>query len=224
MKLRLNIIIIIISLNSFAQNTYYKVNGGDIIDEIEYNEIKEKYLKYGKIEEINLKSIEKNDSIINYIKIGNVITTREGTDPWIETKKLIGTKFPIEIFFNKESKKFSTNYLEGKPTLINFWFTRCKPCIDEISTLNKLKLKYGDKVNFISITFESSKKVNKFLKKNEFIYEHITNSKNQIQALNIGGYPTSLILDKNGIVKIVTPIITEYEIKGIEICIDILLQ
>ena len=36
MKLRLNIIIIIISLNSFAQNTYYKVNGGDIIDEIEY--------------------------------------------------------------------------------------------------------------------------------------------------------------------------------------------
>ena len=100
MKLRLNIIIIIISLNSFAQNTYYKVNGGDIIDEIEYNEIKEKYLKYGKIEEINLKSIEKNDSIINYIKIGNVITTREGTDPWIETKKLIGTKFPIEIFFN----------------------------------------------------------------------------------------------------------------------------
>ena len=148
MKLRLNIIIIIISLNSFAQNTYYKVNGGDIIDEIEYNEIKEKYLKYGKIEEINLKSIEKNDSIINYIKIGNVITTREGTDPWIETKKLIGTKFPIEIFFNKESKKFNTNYLEGKPTLINFWFTRCKPCIDEISTLNKLKLKYGDKVNF----------------------------------------------------------------------------
>ena len=41
MKLRLNIIIIIISLNSFAQNTYYKVNGGDIIDEIEYNEIKD---------------------------------------------------------------------------------------------------------------------------------------------------------------------------------------
>lgn len=225
MKLKQNSILLIIffSAISFAQNKYYVVNGGKIIDEKNYNEIKNNIAKYGKIEELNLKIMKKNDSIINYIKLGNLITTHDGIDPWFETKKFIGTKFPIEKYLNNESINFKNDYLEGKPTLINFWFTKCPPCIKELQTLNKLKAKYGDKVNFISITFENKKTVAKFLKKHEFTFEHITNSKKQISELNIAGYPTSIILDKNGIIKVVTPEITDYQINDIETCIEVLL-
>lgn len=132
-------------------------------------------------------------------------------------------KFPIEKYITNNSKNFKNDYLEDKPTLINFWFTRCPPCIEELPTLNKLKEKYGDKVNFISITFDCQKAVDEFLKKYEFKFEHIPNSKKQIDELNIEGYPISLILNKDGIIKIVTSEITEYEIKDLETSINILL-
>jgi len=226
MKVKLNVIpalLLFFSSNLFAQTTYYKVNGGNSIDVKKYEEIKNNLAKEGKIEELNLKTTQEKDSIIHYVKLGNLSTTPDGIDPWSETKKFIGTKFPIEKYINNDSKNFKNDYLEGKPTLINFWFTRCPPCIEELPTLNKLKEKYGDKVNFISITFDSQKAVDEFLKKFEFKFEHIPNSQKQIDELNIEGYPISLILSKDGIIKIVTSMITEYELKDLETSINILL-
>lgn len=226
LKLKTNVISVLLlffSASLFAQNIYYKVNGGNIIDEKSYQKIKNDFAKKGKIEEFNLKIVENKDSIINYVKLGNLVITPDGIDIWGETKKFVGTKFPIEKYVNDDSKNFKSDYLEGKPTLINFWFTRCPPCIEELPILNKLKEKYGDKVNFVSITFDSQKAVDKFLKKHEFKFKHILNSKKQISELKISGYPTSLILDKNGIIKILTPEITNYDMKNIEASIDVLL-
>jgi thiol-disulfide isomerase/thioredoxin len=226
MKSKLNgtiVLLLIVNANCFAQNAFYKVNGGKIIDEKNYTEYKENLVKKGKIEEFNLKTISKNDSIINYVKLGNLITTPDGYDPWGETKNFIGTKFQIEKFINNNSQNFKNDYLEGKPTYINFWFTRCPPCIEELPTLKKLKEKYENKVNFISVTFDNQDAIDVFLKKYEFNFKHITNSKKQIEELNISAYPTSLILDKNGIVKIVTGEITEYDLKDVETILNILL-
>lgn len=225
--MKINIVILIIFLLNapiFAQNTYYKVNGEKAIDNNEYKALKDKYAPYGKVEEFNLKTVEKGDSIIHYIKLGHSVITSGGADPWSATKKFVGTKFSIEKYTDTNSKKFESNYLEGKPTLINFWFTKCPPCIKELPLLNQLKEKYGDRVNFIAITFDDQKTVEKFLKKHQFDFKHIYNSKKQIEELNIAGYPTSLILDENGIIKIVTPMIHELEIKNIETSLDILLE
>lgn len=223
-KLKVTILLLfIVNANCFAQNIYYQVNGGKAIDEKNYTELKENLSNLGKIEVFNLKIISKKDSIINYLKIMNLTTTPDGYDPWGETKKFIGTKFQIEKFVNNNSQNFKNDYLEGKPTFINFWFTRCPPCIAELPTLKKLKEKYGNNVNFISITFENQDAVNVFLKKYEFNFEHITNSEKQIEGLNISGYPTSLILDKNGVIKIVVPEVTEYDLKDVETILNILL-
>lgn len=217
------LLLFIVNANCFAQNIYYKVNGGKTIDEQNYTELKENLSNQGKIEVFNLKTISKKDSIINYLKIMNLTTTPDGYDPWGETKKFIGTKFQIEKFVNNNSQNFKNDYLEGKPTFINFWFTRCPPCIAELPTLKKLKEKYGNNVNFISVTFENQDAVNVFLKKYEFNFKHITNSEQQIEELNISGYPTSLILDKNGVIKIVVPEVTEYDLRDVETILNILL-
>ncbi|MFY0483882.1 TlpA family protein disulfide reductase [Flavobacterium sp. PLA-1-15] len=114
------------------------------------------------------------------------------------------------------------DYLDGKPTFINFWFTRCPPCIEELPLLNKLKAKYGDKVNFISITFDDKKKVDDFLKKHKFDYMHITDSEKQIDALNISGFPTNMILDKDGVIRTLNGAVNEFQIKQIETVLDVL--
>jgi thiol-disulfide isomerase/thioredoxin len=102
-----------------------------------------------------------------------------------------------------DGKQISLNDLKGKPTLVNLWFTSCAPCIEEMPVLNEIKTKYGEKFNFLSITFDSEIMVKKFLEKHKFEFAHIVNSKKLTEKLGFEGYPVNLFLDKNGIVKII---------------------
>lgn len=204
---------------TFAQKTYYKINGAKPVTENVYKEEKEKITKGGQLEELLLKTETKKDSIINTVRIGIISTTPDGFDPYGETKKYIGTKFHIEKLVNDNHKNFKENDLLGKPTFINFWFTRCPPCIEEIPLLNKMKEKFGDQVNFITISFNDKKTIDEFVKQQPFNFKHIYNAKRQIDDLKISAYPTSLILDKNGIVKFVFGEVT-YDVKDIDVILE----
>jgi cytochrome c biogenesis protein CcmG/thiol:disulfide interchange protein DsbE len=93
--------------------------------------------------------------------------------------------------------------LKGKPTLINFWFTSCAPCIAEMDALNEIKKQFGNKVNFIAITYNTKEIVNDFLKTKQFDFTHIVEAFNEIDFWKISSYPRNVFLDKNGkVVKI----------------------
>lgn len=119
-------------------------------------------------------------------------------DPYVDFSFV---KNPIS-FKNKVLKDLNNstvemNKFQGKPTLINFWFTRCAPCIDEMPILKKLMEKYKDQVNFIAVTFEDQAKVKQFLENNEFHFLHFIDAKKLTDELNIQGYPSNFILDKD---------------------------
>lgn len=211
--------LLLVSLNSFAQKTFYIINGDQPVNEKDYQERKKSTAKRGKLEELMLKTKKAEDSIIHYVTLTTLSTTADGFDPYGETKKYIGTRFQIEKFSNEKQKNFDKNYLNGKPTFINFWFTRCPPCIDEIPSLNQLKEKYKGKVNFITISFNDKKTIDEFLKQQPFHFQHISDSKKQIDELKISAFPTNLILDKNGIVKFVYGEVT-YDLKDIEVIFE----
>lgn len=220
MKTRiLAISLLFLSIHSFAQKTYYKINGGNAVDETKYLAEKEKITKTGILEELLLKTEKKENSIIHIVKLGMLSTTPDGFDPYGETKKYIGTRFEIEKFITENNKKFDKDFLNGKPTFINFWFTKCPPCIEEIPFLNKLKEKFDGKANFITISFNDKKTIEEFIKQQPFNFTHIPNAKNQIHELNISAFPTSLILDKNGIVKFVFGEVSD-DVKDIEIIFE----
>lgn len=212
-----------ISLSTYAQTMYYKINGDKPVDKTSYLKRKATTSKSGKLEELLLKTEKKKDSVIQYIRLTTISTTPDGFNPYGETKKYIGTRFQIEKFLNKNQKNFDKNFLSGKPTFINFWFTKCPPCIEEIPLLNELKAKFEDKANFITITFNDDKTIEEFMKNQPFNFQHIPNSKKQIDELKISAFPTNLILDKNGIVKFVYGEIT-YDVKDIEMIFEGLIE
>ena len=217
------IFLLSLNLNSFAQKTYYRINGNKPVNENSYNERKKSTEKEGKLEELFLKTKKTEDSIIHFVRLATVSTTPDGFDPYGETKKYIETRFQIEKFANEKQKNFDKNFLDGKPTFINFWFTKCPPCIKEIPLLNKLKEQYKGKANFITISFNDKKTIDEFLKEQPFNFQHITDSKKQIDELKISAYPTNLILDKNGIVKFVFGEVS-YDIQEIEMIFEGMLQ
>ncbi|MCF6279674.1 MAG: TlpA family protein disulfide reductase [Flavobacteriaceae bacterium] len=177
--------------------TYYKLPNGKIFTTEEYNDVKKDISKRGKITETIISTTEKKDSIIKFVKT----TFTPNIDPHAKAKTYIGKKLPFKSLTDLNGKNFNLKSLNGKPSLINFWFTTCIPCIDEMPILNSIKDHYGDSVNFISITFETDEKVKKFLKKYEFNFTHFPNSKKEIDVFGNKSYPLNVFLDKNGIVK-----------------------
>ncbi len=92
-----------------------------------------------------------------------------------------------------------------KITIFDFWYTSCLPCIKAIPHLNKLKEKYGDKIDIIGInatekTEKQKDKIDAFLKRTPMNYPILLVDKIPVQY-NIQSYPTLYILDKNGKVK-----------------------
>ena len=200
MKSIITLALIITSAIVSAQNVYYQGSNGKILSEASYTTMKDKLSKTNKIEEEITATRTATDSVIKTVKLTFTPLNTEGTvfDPYAGFKKKKGQHFPIEQFKTPNGKNYKATALNGKPTFINFWFTHCPPCIAEIPNLNNLKAKFGNKVNFISITFDEAETVKKFLAKTPINFEHITNSKPQLTEMGIEGYPMNLLLDKNG--------------------------
>lgn len=212
MKNLLIIILLISSYCCFGQTTYYTTNGKNRITKAQVDSIgkgisKKATEKLGRklyanaqIQEI----IEKKDSIIKKITFKLDENKVEGE---VAYKRLMEHLFDKELpSFNLETltgNNFYSKLLKGKPTMINLWFTKCPPCIDEMPFLNELQKKYKDKVNFISITYENKEDVDNFLKKHPFTFKHLVNSKKYIDSLELQAYPLNVFLDENGIVKYV---------------------
>lgn len=183
-----------------AQNIYYQGPNGKIISQEQYEKLKENLSKNSKVEEIITSTRTPKDSIIKVVTLKTTPIDSDGPaiNPFEVHEKKIGQHFVIEKFKTKKGKNYSKIALNGKPTFINFWFTRCPPCIAEIPNLNSLKNKYGNKVNFIAITFDDEAKVKEFLSKKDINFEHITDAKQQLKDMEIEAYPMNFLLDKNG--------------------------
>ena len=121
----------------------------------------------------------------------------------------IGQKLPKFELSLLNGSKLDSESLRGKPTLINFWFSSCSPCIEEMPLLNEIRKKIGDEANFISITFQNSEDVSDFLTRTDFNFIHAVDSKEYIKEFGFFGYPKTLILDKNLIITAIEKMILE---------------
>jgi len=101
-------------------------------------------------------------------------------------------------------QKFQLKRMKGKVIVLNFWFTHCIPCIEELPALNKLVKAYRNKdVVFFGITYDNVKTLKSdFLPKYKFDFNIVSDSKSITEQFS-AGYPTTYIIDKNGIVKAV---------------------
>jgi len=77
-----------------------------------------------------------------------------------------------------DGKQYTLSGLKGKVVVMNFWFTKCKPYVDEMPGLNKIVEKFENNKNLIFLAFSWNKKIDigSFLKKRSFLYNIIPES------------------------------------------------
>lgn len=147
------------------------------------------------------KTITRSDSTIyEYMLFGN--PTREAVLAHQQKlSALVGKPLPPFTLADLQGKLVSSKSLLGKPVVLNLWFTSCVPCIGEMPTLNRIRNEKAQSgVVFIAVTFDNKEKVQAFLKKQPFAFQHLVGAKQYCTQFT-SGYPTTLFVDKSGIIR-----------------------
>lgn len=119
-----------------------------------------------------------------------------------EVKKMKGKPFPEFSLTALDGTTYSKQDLKGKILLVNFWFSRCTPCVKEMPEMNEMvQIFEGEDVVFLAPTFDDSEKVNKFLSKRDFEYEIIPDVKDFCLEMNVRSYPTHFVVNREGIIE-----------------------
>ena len=205
-------LIFISFVNVHSQTNYYTFQG-DIYNEASFREkltsIEEIYgaqgnYKYTKANYKVRSTRVKQDSIIQEVEVMLSQSNSAPLDINVGVNGLINKPLPdfqLQDLANSVKSKESYN---DKITLINLWFTSCPPCIAEIPYLNDLKKQYEDRVNFVAITFENKDKIETFLNKKPFDFEHLVGGSSYLkQDLKTNTYPKLVFIDKKGTVRFV---------------------
>jgi thiol-disulfide isomerase/thioredoxin/Fe-S-cluster-containing hydrogenase component 2 len=99
---------------------------------------------------------------------------------------------------------------KGKVTILNFWYTECTPCKKELPHFSEVKDEYGDEINMIIIHSNDGTTapymVQDCIDENGWdssymLFTHDTSEANVFyQITNSASFPTTVILDANGVI------------------------
>lgn len=115
-------------------------------------------------------------------------------------KQMKGQPFPTYELTTMNGEVISSEDTKGKFVLFNFWFSKCRPCIEEMPELNELVNEYKDNENvvFLAPTFDDDLLVSKFLNRFQFDYKIVPDVKDFCLELNVRSYPTHFIVNPDG--------------------------
>lgn len=106
-------------------------------------------------------------------------------------------------FQDGNGKITALSELKGKVVFINFWATWCPPCIEEMPSINELKTKFAENDNIVFLMVDvdgKHKKAQDFMVKRKLdLPVYVPHSEIPKDYL-AGAIPTTIILDKNGMV------------------------
>jgi thiol-disulfide isomerase/thioredoxin len=127
---------------------------------------------------------------------------------------LKGDPRPAAPRVNSQSPDFTLNNLSGeqirlserhgKPVIVNFWATWCGPCVLEMPNLEKYYEKYPGQFDILAVNADEEKyRVESFVKDMRITFNILLDPGGAIEArYQVSAYPTSFILDKEGIIRI----------------------
>ena len=118
--------------------------------------------------------------------------------------QFLDKQYPAFTIKTLDSQTFSRKDFSNKVVFINFWAEFCSPCIAETEGLKQLYAKLNRYLDFlfVSFSYDPDSTINRLVKKYGINFKVYHLDRNEFSRLNFNnGIPTSIILNKNGIIK-----------------------
>lgn len=94
-------------------------------------------------------------------------------------------------------KRVNAAGLKGKPTLVNFYFAECVPCILEVGPLNRFAAERPG-MNYLAVTFDEAAVARTFVARYQFRWRVVPDAREFIDRVRVKHYPTMALFDENG--------------------------
>ena len=94
-------------------------------------------------------------------------------------------------------KRVTAASLKGKPTLINFYFATCVPCILEVGPINGYAAQHPE-MNFLAVTFDEPAVAREFVKRYQFRWRVVPDARDFVDRMRVKQYPMMALFDSNG--------------------------
>lgn len=146
----------------------------------------------------------KKSLIIVLLVIVNIISFSQETNATKSSLfkyKWLNERIPLDTLVSYQGDT-TILFNSNKQYVISFWYVSCPPCIAEIQWLNKLKEDFSNEdIEFIAISFDSKEDIKEILKTHPFNFKLYHLSQEIINKNSLAlGYPTNLIVNKEGVV------------------------
>lgn len=115
------------------------------------------------------------------------------------------SKKPFQLVSEDETTKdVSIDDFAGRPTLLHFWATWCKPCVSELPELDEYAGQHGNQMNIVVIVSDLKAKkdeIIKFYKDKGFshIKIYMDENKDFLREIGIKALPTTIFVTSDGL-------------------------
>ena len=140
-------------------------------------------------------------------EFGDSLTLNVWENNLIENGFRLGDLVSLPAFKDINNQLVIINFREkeNKYTLLDFWGTWCKPCIEGLPALKELHLKHKNRLTILSIAYDSNlNKVREFSKNNDMDWLHKFELNSELDdnlftvQFKIECFPTFILLDRSG--------------------------
>ncbi len=142
-----------------------------------------------------------------------------------ESMVLPAPEFPA---LDYDGNEVSLADFEGTPVVLNFWYTGCYYCKEEMPHFQKAFEKYGDQIQFMMLdtpngSQETIEMAKEFIEESGYTFPvYFDINLNAATAYGISGYPTTFFINADGTVAAYYPGMLDEEIlqKGIDMLLE----
>jgi hypothetical protein len=107
------------------------------------------------------------------------------------------TEMPAFELRDLAGRRVTSAGLRGKPTLINFYFATCLPCILEVGPINGYAAIHPE-MNFLAVTFDDPPVARAFVERYKFRWRVVPDARDFIDRMKVKQYPMMALFDSSG--------------------------
>jgi cytochrome oxidase Cu insertion factor (SCO1/SenC/PrrC family) len=107
------------------------------------------------------------------------------------------TQMPPFSLPDLTGKRVTSDSLRGKPTLISFFFSTCKPCILEVEPLNRFAAS-RPQMNFLAVTFDDAQETRQFVKRFGVKWRVVPDARDLVDRVRVKNFPTLALFAADG--------------------------
>lgn len=118
----------------------------------------------------------------------------------VELDEWVGKPFPDFKVTDTTGRVWTKADLLGKPSVLNYWYTGCGPCIREMPELSEWT-KICPNVNYLAATWNTAEQIKKIVETRPFLFTHIADDISLFNLFKVQVTPTTVLVDKKGIIR-----------------------